>query len=130
VIIGAGLGLCMQVLSLATQNAVEFKDVAVATSAITFFRTIGGVIGVTVCQTVLQNQLNAALPGFSNSNQGGGLSDIRLLPPLIKSKVINAYADSLDMVFISLVPLCGLGAIAGVFLKHIELRKSLADPKG
>jgi hypothetical protein len=49
-IVGLGIGLAVSLVPLAAQNAVGLKDVATATSTVTFFRTIGGAVGVTVFQ--------------------------------------------------------------------------------
>jgi EmrB/QacA subfamily drug resistance transporter len=53
VLLGIGLGFCMQTLTLAIQNAVEPKDMGVATSAATFFRQMGGTAGTAVFLSVL-----------------------------------------------------------------------------
>ncbi len=58
-LIGLGLGQMMQTLTLASQNAVEPHQMGVATGASTFFRQIGGTLGVAVLLSVLF----AALPG-------------------------------------------------------------------
>ena len=47
-VVGVGLGFTMQVLVLAAQNSVEAKDIGVATSTTTFFRSLGGAFGVSV----------------------------------------------------------------------------------
>jgi hypothetical protein len=56
-VVGAGLGLVMQVLVLAVQNAVHFRDMGVATSSSQFFRSMGGTVGTAVFGTILSNQL-------------------------------------------------------------------------
>jgi EmrB/QacA subfamily drug resistance transporter len=57
VMIGLGLGQLMQTLMISSQNAVEAKDIGVATSSATFFRQIGGTLGVAVFMTVLFSQV-------------------------------------------------------------------------
>ncbi|MEV6611323.1 MFS transporter [Kutzneria sp. NPDC051319] len=52
-IFGIGLGLCMQTLTLATQNAVPPRDMGVATSSATFFRSMGGTVGTAVFLSLL-----------------------------------------------------------------------------
>jgi predicted MFS family arabinose efflux permease len=47
-ILGAGIGLCMQVLVLIVQNTSRFDDLGVATSGVTFFRTIGSSFGAAI----------------------------------------------------------------------------------
>jgi len=57
VIIGMGLGQLMQTLTLAAQNAVEPRDIGVATSSTMFFRQMGGTLGVAVFISLLFNNL-------------------------------------------------------------------------
>lgn len=61
VTIGIGLGLCMQSLILAVQNAVDLRDLGAGTSAATFFRTLGGSLGVAALGAVLTARLTSAL---------------------------------------------------------------------
>ncbi len=60
--IGFGVGLCMQSLTLATQNAVQAKDMGVATSAATFFRQVGGTVGVGIFLSMLFSKLGSTVP--------------------------------------------------------------------
>ena len=57
-VVGLGIGLVMQVLVLATQNAVEAKDLGVATSASSFFRSMGGAFGVAIFGSIFNNRLD------------------------------------------------------------------------
>ncbi len=52
-VFGAGLGLCMQTVVLAMQNAVPASDIGVATSSATFFRQVGGTMGTAVFLSIL-----------------------------------------------------------------------------
>jgi len=61
VVIGLGLGQMMQTLMVASQNAVDAKDIGVATSTATFFRQIGGTLGVAVFMTLLFSQVEDAI---------------------------------------------------------------------
>ena len=60
-VLGLGLGMVMQVLVLAAQNAVPYEYLGVATSGSTLFRSIGGSIGVSVFGAIFANQLAANL---------------------------------------------------------------------
>jgi len=57
VFMGLGLGQMMQTLTIASQNAVEAKDIGVATSSSTFFRQMGGTLGVAIFLSILFNSL-------------------------------------------------------------------------
>ncbi len=61
VILGLGIGLVMQVLVLAVQNDVDYRNLGVATSGATFFRSIGGCFGVAICGAIFSNRLGAEL---------------------------------------------------------------------
>ncbi len=65
--IGAGLGLCMQTMLIAVQNTVPAKDMGVATSSATFFRQLGGTLGVAVFLSLLFNSLPDKVQGALQS---------------------------------------------------------------
>src|SRR5260370_42128263 len=61
VVLGLGLGLVMQVLVLAVQSSVGRGDLGVATSAATFFRSVGGSVGTAIFGAVFANRLSSNL---------------------------------------------------------------------
>jgi MFS family permease len=61
--IGLGLGLNMQTMLIAVQNAVPARDMGVATSSATFFRQLGGTLGVAVFISLLFNSLPDKMTG-------------------------------------------------------------------
>ncbi|MEU3726728.1 MDR family MFS transporter, partial [Streptomyces sp. NPDC031705] len=56
-VLGTGIGLCMQVLTIAVQNTVDYADLGTATSGVTFFRTLGSSFGAAVFGTIYANSL-------------------------------------------------------------------------
>ncbi len=60
-VLGTGIGLCMQVLTIAVQNTVEYTDLGTATSGVTFFRTLGSSFGTAVFGTIYTNTLTPQL---------------------------------------------------------------------
>ena len=72
VVLGMGLGLCMQTLVLSVQNVVPPKDMGVATSSATFFRSIGGTVGTAVFLSLLFTVVIDRLAGFGGGRGGGG----------------------------------------------------------
>ena len=62
-VLGLGIGLCMQVLTIIVQNTAEYRDLGVATSGVTFFRTLGSSFGAAVFGTIYANTLSTVLPG-------------------------------------------------------------------
>lgn len=132
-LLGLGLGLTMQVLVLAVQNSVSHRDLGTATSVSTFFRSIGGSFGVAVFGTVFNNSLThnlnkflpAGISGASITSQAGRASPAQLakLPPAIHTAFVHAYAQTLDTVFLSAVPVVLLGFVLTWFLKELPLRE-------
>jgi hypothetical protein len=76
IFIGLGLGQLMQTQMVASQNAVEARDVGVATSTTTFFRQMGGTLGVAVFLSILFSQLSDRISeAFERSDVRDGLSE-------------------------------------------------------
>ncbi|MFC3998343.1 MDR family MFS transporter [Nocardiopsis sediminis] len=137
-LIGLGLGLSMQILILATQNALERSDMAAATSAVSFFRNLGGAVGVAAFGAVMTTRLHdelAALAAQAQAASGdgapaAGLSEsalgspeaIRALPAAVQDTVLQAFSDSMHTVFLMGIPIAVLGLAFALFLKHTPLR--------
>jgi MFS family permease len=138
VILGLGLGLVMQVLVLAVQNAVEYRDLGTATSVSTFFRSIGGSFGVAIFGTIFSNTLKTNLskmlpPGVGSRALSGGHAspaDLAKLPSAMHAAIIHAYSQSLDSVFLSGVPILLAAFILAWFLKEVPLREKAGLMQG
>lgn len=129
-LLGIGIGNVMQVLIIAVQNSVHPKDVGVATSGSTFFRSIGGTIGTAVFGAIMTAQLTgrltADLPasaqqGMDISQLTSAMSTIAALPDQVKAVVLQAFTSSLDMVFLAAAPILAIGFVVALFLKDINL---------
>src|SRR6266540_1624050 len=112
---GAGLGLTLQTIITAVQNAVDFRDLGAATSSTTFFRQMGGAIGAAVFGAVLSSRLaqylSEELARAGIRSGAGGLSvnanDVQAVQHLaepVKSVVLGAFSHALDDVFLVGVP--------------------------
>ncbi len=127
-ILGTGIGLCMQVLILVVQNTSSFADLGVATSGVTFFRTIGSSFGAAIFGSLFANFLagrigpalvaSGAPPRAAESPQA-----LHALSPQMAAPIIDAYADSLGRVFLCAVPVAVVGFIVSLFLKEVRLRE-------
>ncbi|HET8981772.1 MAG TPA: MDR family MFS transporter [Pedococcus sp.] len=137
---GVGIGLVMQVLVLAAQNAVEPADLGVATSGATFFRSMGGAMGVAVFGALLSHQLRQTIPdrlAAAGVQPGSGAdvstlgspADIALLPEPVHQAVVGGFADALQAVFLAAVPFALVGFVVVLFLREIPLRQR-AEPRG
>jgi EmrB/QacA subfamily drug resistance transporter len=136
---GVGLGLTIQVIVLATQNSVEFKDMGTATSAVTFFRTMGGAIGTSFFGNILVNRLTFNLnrlgAGKSASNaasslMGGSPKVLDKLPPLIHQGILEAFVKSLHVVFLFAIPFAAVAIIFALILPEKPLRSVAAIAGG
>jgi EmrB/QacA subfamily drug resistance transporter len=96
-ILGAGLGLVMPNLTVAIQNAVERTDIGVATSASSYFRSLGGALGVAAAGAVM----TSALSGFSAAigEAASSLSQIAQLPPATREAFTLAYRNGIATTF-------------------------------
>src|SRR4051795_1178800 len=102
-VMGLGLGLVMQVLVLAVQNAVEYSELGVATSGATLFRSMGGAIGTAALGAIFTARLTSELAGSAAGRVGSGAIDpsaIQRLPAPIRDGYTNAFTDALSLVFL------------------------------
>lgn len=148
VVIGVGLGLCMQSLILAVQNAVDIRDLGAGTSSVTFFRSLGGSFGVAILGTVLSSRLTGQLadrlPGAISqlppdqraavAAQGGtsiSINDpatILALPGPVRGAVQGAFVESLHLVFLTTGLIAVLAVLLTLLMPNEQLRG--AGPQG
>ena len=131
-LLGIGMGNVMQVLIIAVQNSVHPRDVGVATSGSTFFRSMGGTIGTALFGAVMTSQLMARLTASLPADASGSLSldqltsnmtSIAALPEPVRNMVLESFTGALDRVFLTAVPILAIGFILTWFLKDIRLHE-------
>ncbi|HVB90734.1 MAG TPA: MFS transporter [Acidimicrobiales bacterium] len=142
-VFGVGLGLIMQVLVVAVQNAVSYQDLGVATSSATFFRMIGGSFGTAVFGAIFANVLRSKLAPTLSAlpRTGGPPSNVTSLDPLVLhklaqsapqifGKVIVAITATVQIVFLVAVPIAFVAFLLSWLLPELELRKTVetVDP--
>ncbi|MFJ3278112.1 MDR family MFS transporter [Streptomyces halstedii] len=135
-VLGIGIGLSMQVLTIAVQNTVDYSDLGTATSGVTFFRTLGSSFGTAVFGTIYANALRPNLTqGIERAVRAGGdpatlvgasesPQAVHALPAAQTAPLAQAYADTLHTVFLWTVPVALLGFVVSLFLKQVKLRDS------
>ncbi|MER6106470.1 MDR family MFS transporter [Streptomyces sp. NPDC001832] len=133
-VLGVGIGLSMQVLTIAVQNTVDYSDLGTATSGVTFFRTLGSSFGTAVFGTIYANALKPNLTdGVAAAARAGGNPTVltkaalspeglHSLPAAQSAPLAQAYADTLHTVFLWTVPVTVLGFVVALFLKQMKLR--------
>ena len=107
-ILGLSLGMIIQIPSLVSQNLVGKKDIGVATSTVTFARSIGAAFGTALFGTILNTRLSyhltSLLPTGKSSQKLDSFSSIVDLPEPYKQIMLKAFTLSIDDIFLSAVP--------------------------
>jgi EmrB/QacA subfamily drug resistance transporter len=134
VVVGVGLGLVMQVLVLVVQNDARPREIGVATSTATFFRSVGGAFGVAIFGAIFASRLShrlAGLPRSITAKLGSGVhlnpAQVKHLPPTVHADFLNAFAHSLHGVFLFGVALAVVPFVLSWFLKEVPLRTTVAS---
>jgi EmrB/QacA subfamily drug resistance transporter len=136
---GLGLGLTMQVLVLAVQNSVAPRELGTATSAATFFRSIGGSIGVSVFSAIFNNKMTgnlhhqlpqlAANPALARELRASPQA-LAKLPAPIHDGYLRAFTESLHVVFIAAIPIALVAFALTWLLEEVPLRTTVAPIDG
>ncbi len=129
-VLGLGMGFLMQTTMLIAQNSVAQKDLGVASSASTFFRSIGGSFGVALFGAVFNNHLTDSLtdkfgPQAADMvSSGGSMSPaaIAQLPAEVKGGFLESLAGSISGVFLWAIVFAVVVPILAAFIKEVPLR--------
>ncbi|MFD0539487.1 MFS transporter [Actinomadura luteofluorescens] len=131
-LVGAGVGMTMQNLVLVVQNSVRLHEIGAASGTVTFFRSLGGTVGVSVLGAVLANQVADRIadglrklgvkPGAGGD---AGTLDIGAFPAPVQEVVRAAYGDATGHIFLISAAIAIVGIVAAAFLKPVTLRDSL-----
>ncbi len=130
-VVGFGLGFTMATIMTAVQNSVQMRDMGTATSAVTFFRSMGGAIGTALFGAILTSRLTTHLgevvsPEVAARIPAGAVQNvtaIQHLPTEVKTPVIEAYVRSLHDVFLAAVPFALAALVVVLFLKELPLAR-------
>jgi EmrB/QacA subfamily drug resistance transporter len=134
-VLGLGIGLVMQVIVVAVQNAVPYSQLGTVTSATAFFRMIGAAFGVALFGAIFNSQLRSQLPKYLSPGQlhviaGRNIAtnpaQINSLPPALHHGIVLGYSHSLVTVFAVAAPFCVAAFVLSLFLKEIPLRDRVA----
>jgi EmrB/QacA subfamily drug resistance transporter len=140
VLVGSGSGMIGQVLIVASQNEARREDLGVVSSTTSFLRSLGGAMGVAVLGAILSAQLSANVPALLRARHLSGAASVPLdkllgtpaavahLPAGVRGAVVDGMAQSLDAVFLAIVPLCLLGVLLISLLREQPLRTTRHEP--
>ncbi|MDX2728944.1 MULTISPECIES: MFS transporter [Streptomyces] len=138
-VMGLGIGMMMQNLVLATQNQVAPSDLGSASSVVTFFRSLGGAIGVSALGAVMANRVThyvkdgladlgpkGAALGHGGTG-GGGIPDLDKLPAPFRTVVESAYGHGVGDVFLFAAPAALIAFLITIFIKEVALKTNAAN---
>ncbi|WP_295776292.1 MDR family MFS transporter [uncultured Microbacterium sp.] len=138
-LLGAGVGMTMQNLVLVVQNTTRPEEIGVASSGVTFFRSLGGTIGVSVMGAALaarvvdlvaqrKEDITAAIMGLGDQAsywaqqlQAGSLPKVSAMPDTLRVVFEDIYANGISHSFLIAVPFAVVSLIAIVFLPNKPL---------
>src|SRR5689334_1083517 len=131
-VLGVGVGMLMQNLVLAAQNDVPARDLGATTSTLTFFRSLGGAIGVSALGAVLASKVSSLAAEKFGPMGGSGeakVPDLSVLPPEVKAVIADIYATATSELFLVGAPFAALALLAVVFIKEKPLKEQSGDDR-
>ncbi|MEU6282060.1 MFS transporter [Streptomyces sp. NPDC047028] len=132
--LGIGVGMMMQNLVLSTQNQVALADLGSASSVVSFFRSLGGAVGVGVLGSVMSTRIThyakdtitsldpRAQAAAAKSMGSGQLPDMDLLPAPVRTWLEGAYGHGIADIFLYAAPCALIALIVCLFIKEVPLR--------
>lgn len=137
-LLGAGVGALLQNLVVITQNAVSPADIGTATAAVTFFRSLGGAVGIAALGAFIQTGVAervrhdaTALPSaqriaINARLDDGGILDPGQLPDQLRQIAAGAYGMGVGALFLILVAAAFVVLAAVVALPPAALSRATA----
>ncbi|MEV0175015.1 MFS transporter [Streptomyces sp. NPDC050803] len=135
-VMGLGIGMMMQNLVLSTQNQVAPHELGAASSVVTFFRSLGGAMGVSALGSVMTTRISHyaedTIGSLSPQEQAaaaqatgtGQLPDMDALPTHIRTWLESAYGHGIADIFLYVAPVALLAFLVTLFIKEVPLRTS------
>ncbi|TWD83652.1 EmrB/QacA subfamily drug resistance transporter [Kribbella amoyensis] len=137
---GLGMGMTMQNLVLAVQNTVDVSEIGASSATVSFFRSLGGAVGVSALGAVLAVRVKdlliegvLATPGgaeaarkLQEGGDGTSLLDVKHLPPQLAELVRQSYGDATGRIFLIAAACAVVSLIAVLFIKEVPLRRTVA----
>ncbi|KAI4143188.1 MAG: hypothetical protein L6R39_004666 [Caloplaca ligustica] len=137
---GLGMGMLFPSMAFAIQASQKNEDLAFAVAMFSFFRAFGQALGVAVGGTVFQNQMRTkllaypALASKADEYSKDASSLVQIIRAMksgaVKEDLQHAYADSLKVVWLTMCGLAGVGLIASLWTKGLDMNKPLETEHG
>jgi EmrB/QacA subfamily drug resistance transporter len=137
--LGVGIGMTMQNLVLAVQNTVAASDLGAASSAVAFFRSLGGTIGVSVLGAVLSSHVAGLIrdglahdPAAAAAARGAGevgLAGFADAPPTLQTLIRISYGDATGRIFLVSAVVAVVAVLAVLLIREVALRTESGDQR-
>ncbi|MEU8457705.1 MFS transporter [Streptomyces griseoaurantiacus] len=132
-LLGLGIGMMMQNLVLCTQNQVDPSDLGSASSTVTFFRSLGGAIGVSALGAVMAHRITGYVmdglagldPKYAAAASGSGtgtIPDMDKLPAPLRTVMESAYGHGIADIFLIAGAVAAVAFLITLFIKEVPLR--------
>src|SRR3954471_9069337 len=127
-VLGIGIGMSMQILTIVVQSTVSYQDLGVGTSGVTFFRTLGSSFGAAVFGAIYSNVLTDRLPAAVAASPGVDPASVaspqalHAHPDAQIAPIVGAYAHAMHVVFLAAIPVALVAFVVALFLKQVPLR--------
>ena len=133
-VLGIGIGMAMQILTLIVQNTFPNRIVGTATAASTYFRQVGATLGSAVVGSVFASRLTTLLMEKLSTDGAGGTgmnsftpASVNALPDALRLPILDAYNEALMPIFVLMVPLALISAVALIFITKKPLATTVRD---
>ncbi len=127
-VLGIGLGATMQNLVLAVQNNTAQSDMGAASSVVSFFRSMGGSIGVSVLGAILSSRVATSVAettGGAVGHESHAIPDLSTLPDQARLIFEHAFGTATGHIFLVATPFAVLALVAVLFIREVPLRTTL-----
>jgi MFS family permease len=131
-IAGFGMGQIGPSMTIIVQNAVNYRELGVATAGFSFVRTLGGVVGSAAIGAVFQNRLNTYIPRYVGEASMASIPDpaalrgkpsvIHALPQPVQDQVVRAFADAITVSIRVAIPVLLIAIVVFTLIPNIALR--------
>jgi hypothetical protein len=108
---------------------------AIVTSLVSFFRSLGGILALTLMSSVVNNKISDSFSTSLSNNTAGNatsfssLGSIQSLPPEMLGRVQDAFSEAIRWAYIALLPFVCIAAVSSFFLREVKIERSVEDER-